>query len=270
MALIAAGWAAFSSMGGHQTKQTVLQSTKISADVVQKTTNNCLTTVFGQNCLNVSGTGNRVSGTTQSVTIGKKTSCSTLAKQNNTFENDLKSAISQALEDKQVAGTQWMDTSKDENLLAIKRDIEARFTQETVQACVDNITVGNCINVHGSYNTVEDVKQTAVADAIASKCVLDDEQTSHMVNKITDTANQHATYTSENPLAFIGDAIKGIANSIAAVAAVIIIVMICFVFLFFMMSRGGSAGAAAASAFPSLPPIILQPQMPGMAGMAGY
>jgi hypothetical protein len=265
MALIVAGWAAFKSMGGHQTKQSVEQSTKIGANVMQKTVSNCLTTTLSQNCLNVSGSNNYVSGVHQSVSIGRDAKCSTFASQNNTFKNDLKSSITQALEDKEVAGLQWMDTSKDENTVAIKRDIEATFTQETVQACVDNHVVGNCINVTGTSNTVENITQEAVLNSF-SDCILSEKQTSEMVNKITDTTNQHATYTSENPLAFIGDAMKAIATSIAAVAAVIVIVLICFVFLFFMMSRGGATGAAAASAFPGLPPIILQAQMPGAAG----
>lgn len=239
-------------MGGHESKQKINVSTNVAANIVQNTAQNCINVAYGGNTFNINGNYNDISGVTQTVSISINSTCSTFASQDSTFNSDLANALSQVLNDQEVALTQWMDNSKDDQETNITQNVTANFTQTTVQNCVNNLNGYNIFNVSGDGNVVKNITQTATLSVI-SQCLLQNGQTSDVVSNITNTVNQHGTYTSENPLAFITDAIEAVLKSAMVIAAVIFIVLVCFVFLFMLMRRGKKVPPPGGAA-----PIILQ------------
>jgi hypothetical protein len=214
----------------------------VAANIVQNTAQNCISVGVGGNNVLINGDYNDISAVDQRVSVTVDSKCSTFASQNSTFNADLQNSVEQTLKDQEVALTQWMDASKDTQKTDIANKVTANFTQSTVQTCVNNLTGINNLVVNGSGNVVKDVTQDATLNVI-SQCILGNQQSSSVVADITNTTNQHGEYTSENPLAFIGDAFKAMAQSAMAIAAVIFIVIICFIFIYMKMSHSGSAPA---------------------------
>ena len=223
-------------MGGHTSKQSIKASTSIAANIVQNTAQNCINVSYGGNTFSIDGNYNDISGVSQTVSVAVSAGCSTFAGQNTTFSNDLSHALTQFYDDQEVALTQWLDNSRDDQETNISQSVTANFTQSAVQSCVNNLNNINIFSVTGNGNVVKDVTQTVTLNVL-SQCLLQNGQTNDVVSTITNTINQHGTYTSENPLAFITDAIGAVAKSALAVAAVIFIVIVCFVFLFMLMRR---------------------------------
>jgi hypothetical protein len=238
-------------MGGHSSKQTVDVSTSVTANIMQTTAQNCINVAYGGNTITINGNYNVVSGVDQTVSISINSACSTFAAQNSTFDADLENALSQILSDQEVALTEWMDNSQDDQNTDVKQNVTTNFTQSTVQNCVNNLDGYNILSVTGSGNVVQDITQTATLNVI-SQCILKGQQTSDVVSSITNTVNQHSVYTSENPLAFIADAVASVLKSAMAIAAVLFIVILCFVFVFMVAGRRKRS-----------PPVVLaMPAMP--------
>ena len=230
-------------MGGHQSTQTVDVSTNVVANIVQTTTQNCISSSSGVNELDISGSRNRVSDITQNMSLSVNQDCSTLATQNSTFTADLQNSIQQAMKDKQVSMTQWMDPSRDTQSTRINQLITTSVTQNLVQNCVSKLNGQNLIRITGNENTISDITQNMTLSAI-SKCLLQNGQTSKAIADITNTSNQHSTYESESFFAFIGDALKGIFASTFGVLAIAFIVIIIFALMlkFLFSSGSGSSG----------------------------
>lgn len=249
-------------MGGHQSKQTVGVSTNVAANIVQNTAQNCISVAYGGNTININGNYNNVSGVDQTVSISINSDCSTFAQQNSTFDADLQNALTQALNDQEVALTEWMDNSRDDQSASVSNSVTANFTQNTVQNCVNTLNGYNILNVTGTGNVVKDITQNATLNVI-SQCLLGNGQTSSVVSDITNTVNQQSTYVSQNPLAFIADAIAAIFKSLIVAAAVVFVVIICFVMLFLLL-RGKKQPSASGSQ------VIIETGGPGLGPGAGY
>jgi uncharacterized membrane protein len=58
-----------------------------------------------------------------------------------------------------------------------------------------------------------------------------------MTNDISDIVNQHSTYDSENPFAFITDAIEAVMKSAMVFLAVIFIIIVCLVAIFMALHQ---------------------------------
>jgi hypothetical protein len=231
-------------MGGHQSTQKVAEVVNIVGTAVQKITQNCVTYENAGNTVNIDGMGNIVDQVNQSMTIKVDSSCMGQVTQDASFEDKIKSQISQMLSDQEVALTQWMDNSKDDSEADIAESISTNVTSTTVQSCVNDINSKNILNITGSGNVVAKIVQDSTSDMI-SKCLLGQGQTSTAVNNITNAINQHSKYTSKNPLAFITDAIQAMTKSTLILIAVIFIVLVCFVSLFLLLRRKNKKPSAA-------------------------
>jgi hypothetical protein len=227
-------------MGHHQSKQTVDVSTKVAANIVQNTAQDCITVGYGSNKIKINGNYNAVEHVAQKVSVGVDSNCSTFSKQNSSFKTDLQNGLSQTLKDQEVAMTEWMDNSRDTQSDHVRQSVTANFTQNAVQNCVNGLVGINDLYVMGNGNVVKDITQDATLSILA-RCVQGNGQTNSVVSDITNTINQHSQYTSQNPLAFISDAFAAMAQSAAAVAAIIFIVVICFVFVFVILHRSGES-----------------------------
>jgi len=228
-AAIGAGLSAL--MGGHQSKQSVNISTSVVSNIVQKSTLSCLTYMNGTNIIDVVGNDNVVIDTTQQVSITVNSDCISDATQQASLQANLTTNITQAIKDQEVALTQWMDHSSDDNEAALTQSVTSNVTLTTAVTCLNSLNGSNAVYVAGNSNVVKKSLQTSTSNLI-SQCLLSQGQVTNTIADITDTLNQHNDYTSENPFAFITDAIEAIAKSAMMLIAVIFILLICFVVVF--------------------------------------
>jgi hypothetical protein len=91
--------------------------------------------------------------------------------------------------------------------------------------------------VSGTDDVVVDNMQDQTM-ALAQQCLMSGGQTTDVVNKSTNTVNQHSTYISKNPLAFITDAIEAALKSAMMIAAVVFIAIVILVLVFEIGTRG--------------------------------
>lgn len=223
-------------MGGHESKQTVTATTTIVATNISSATQNCVQVVVGGNTLDVSGNNNVVQDNNQSVTISVTAECVQRTVNDSNFQTNLNNKIVQDLKDKGVAGTQWLDNSKDSNDTTLTNSITTSVSNTTVQNCLMSLNGSNVINVSGNNNIVSKNTQTTAIKAI-STCYSKSANASDTISDITDGANQTNDHTSDNPFAFITDAITAMAKSAMMIAGFIFVAIICFVFLFMYLSR---------------------------------
>ena len=228
-AAIGAGLSAL--MGGHQSRQSVNISTSVVSNIVQESTLSCLTYMNGANVINIVGDDNVVIDATQTVSITVKSDCVSDASQKTDLQTNLNASITQTLKDQEVAMTQWMDHSSDDNEASLTQSVTSNVTLKTAVTCLNNLSGKNILNVEGNANVVKRSLQTNTLNLI-SQCLLSQGQVTNAITDITDTLNQHNDYTSENPFAFITDAIEAIAKSAMMLIAVIFILLICFVVVF--------------------------------------
>ena len=207
-------------MGGHQSRQSVSMTADVLASAVQSVSQKCISRVAGGDEVSVAGSGNVVSGVAQSMSISVDSQCAAQVTQAASFQSSLAATVAQSLKDQQVAMTQWLDGSGDDSSTAIAQTVQTNVTADTAQTCLNDINSQNIVSVVGDGNVVSDVAQQDTVSLI-SRCMLGQGQTSKAVAAVTDTVNQHSTYTSKNPLAFIADAFEALARSaLLGVAAV--------------------------------------------------
>ena len=230
-------------MGGHESKQSVADTAVVLGSAVQSVTQNCINYVYAGNTINISGTGNVVNAVNQAMAVAVNSSCAASVTQSATFSNSLQAKVAQTLKDQEVALTQWMDSSSDDSEAHINQIVSTNVSSTTVQSCLNSINSQNILNITGSGNIVTDIVQSGTA-TLLSQCLLGQGQTSTAVNNIANTVNQHSTYDSENPLAFITDAIEALMRSAMILVAIVFVAIICFVALFLVL-RGSRRSPAA-------------------------
>jgi len=223
-------------MGHHQSKQTIDESTRVAANIVQNTAQNCISVAYGNNTVAINGNYNDVSDVAQKVSVKINSNCSTFANQNNTFKSDLQNSVGQTLSDQEIAFMEWMDNSRDTQKTNIDQSVTTNFTQSAVQNCVNSLSGDNNLYVSGNGNVIKNIVQNSTLDMI-SQCLLGNGQTSSVVSDITNTVNQHSTYTSKSPFQFIADAFTSIAKSVIAAAAILFIIVVCFVLMIVAMGH---------------------------------
>lgn len=231
-------------MGGHSSKQTVAATSAVAAKAVQNATQNCVTVTSGGNTIDVSGDGNYVEGVAQTVSFSVDPTCGVLTGQASDFSSSMQDSMSQILKDQQVAMTEWMDTSKDTQATNLNQAVSTSFTQNNVQTCLSSLNGQNVVNVSGDGNYLRRLVQDSSQDVITS-CLLKNTQTNQAINDITDTINQKGSYGSENPFAFIPDAIAGVAKSAIVSAVIALVALICFVAIFLALRRRAPPKGAA-------------------------
>jgi hypothetical protein len=238
MAFFAAlGGLLFGDMGGHQSKQSISASTKVVGSVVQTVSQDCITYVNSANEIVIRGNGNVIGTVDQSVSIKVSTTCGVFNDQDSTFTSKLNDSMTQVLSDQQIALTQWLDNSKDDTENSISQTIKTNVKQATVQTCLNNVNGHNVFAISGDDNVVGKATQASALDVISS-CMLNQGQQSSTVNDISNTINQHSTYTSQNPLAFLTDALEAIMKSAMTLLAVVFIVIVCFIVIYMSLRRG--------------------------------
>ena len=229
-------------MGGHQSTQTVQVSTKIVSNAIQQATQDCISYVNSSNLIDISGNNNRIDGTSQALTVSVNSNCVARTTQAAEFSNKLAENVSQAIKEQSIAMTQWADGSKSENNNILNQSIETNISASTVQKCLNDINTQNILRVSGSGNTIKNATQSNTV-SIISQCLLGQEQSSKVINDITNTVNQQSEIKSVNAFAFIADAITSIFGSMfkfgnMIIIAIVFIVIISFIFIFMKLIHG--------------------------------
>jgi hypothetical protein len=221
-------------MGGHSTKQTVTANTSLVSNMYMSTTQNCLTVSQGTQVMYVGGSGNVFENNQQSMTLGADMKCVQNSVNQTKVNQNIQNEIVQKLKDQQVAMTQWLDTGKTEVSANIEQKVETTITINTIQNCIAGLTGKQIMAVSGQGNVFRNNVQTQ-ALTVVTQCVQGSQNTQDMTTDIANTINQHSEYKSENPLAFITDAIQNVIKSVIMVAAIAFIVIVAMVFLFMVL-----------------------------------
>ena len=224
-------------MGGGQSTQSVSVSSRLAANAVLKTTQDCMSAIVGKQVIDVSGVGNVVSGNRQKMTMSVDAECVQKATQKANFETVLGNKVAQSMSSHTVAMTEWMDGTHSDQSTSIANDVSIGITQATVQKSVQALSGAQKIIVGGSGNVVQANVQDFTADSVMRSLQHDDKSAS-AITKITNTANQHQVHVSENPLAFITDFLSAMLTAPLKILAMLFIGLIAFIIFIHMIRHG--------------------------------
>lgn len=239
-------------MGGHHSKQIVKVSTDIVTNASLNVAQNCLSFMDGTQVISIYGSGIIFKGNIQRSTLSVDSKCVSQMSQQGSFASKLTDSVAQELADQEVAMTEWMDSSGDYQRSQIIQKVTTNVSFSDVQNCVNSLQGTQLFVVRGDNDVVVDNMQDQTL-ALAASCLMGGGQAVDTVNDITNTVNQHSSYDSENPLAFITDAIEATFKSAMAVAAVVFIAIVILVLVFEVARRHHRPRRAAASSPASTP-----------------
>lgn len=218
-------------MGGHQTKQTVKLTTNVVTNATLNVTQNCLAFMDGTQVISIHGSGIIFKGNIQRSQLSVDMRCIDQMSQKGEFENKLKDSIDQELKDQELALTQWLDPSGSNQKTDITENITTNITFNDVQNCLASLNGTQLFIVSGNNDVIVDNMQDQTL-TLAQQCLMSGGQSVDVVNDITNNVNQHSDYKSENPFAFITDAIEAILKSVMATAVIVFVAIIILVLVF--------------------------------------
>jgi hypothetical protein len=228
---------------GAKHSQSVKDTSSVIATAITSTNARCFSYADAGNTISVDGDDDDVSGNVQKVTVTVSSACDATSMTQDSINASIANAVSQALGDKSVALTQWADTSRDSTRDTVTNTIESQLSSTTVANCLQDLNAKNVIGVSGSGDVVADNNQTATASAVQS-CAAGASAINAAAAGINNSANQHLSADSENPLAFIGDAIQAVLGDTLVAVAGVFILLICFVGLIMVLHRRGRPAGA--------------------------
>lgn len=232
------------AMGGHHSTQSSTESSSIMTNATLNVAQNCLSYVDGTQVIGIYGSGNVFRGNIQSSQLSVDMRCVDAMGQQGSFSDQLTSSIEQELADQEVALTQWLDSSSDTQKSAITQRIVEGITFTDVENCLASVDGTQLFVVDGSNNVIVDNLQEQTQN-LATQCLLSGGQAANVVNDVTNTTNQHSTYDSENPFAFITDAIQSVFQSGAVLAVVLLIAVVLFAVVYKLATRRGKKSPTA-------------------------
>ena len=258
-------------MGGHQSTQTAKTSTAILTNAVFTQTQNCMSMVDGTNFIGVYGSGNVLNHVFQNLSISLSKKCVNKVTNKENFQNNVTNEIVQNLKDQEVALTEWMDSSGDDQETDISNSVTTNITTKVAEDCLDAVSGMNVLVVEGSGNVVEYATQKQT-EQVVSECLQSAHQSLQARNGISNTVNQYSDYTSKNPLAFITDAIEATLKSLVSVGVILFVTLVILALVFEMVKRGhikrGAGVALAALQARPLRTALPQTAPPGPAAAA--
>lgn len=229
---------------GAKHSQSVKDTSSVIATAITSTSAGCFSYADAGNTINVSGNDNAVVDSDQTVTVTVDSTCVTKSATQDSINASISNAVQQALGDKSVALTQWADTSRDTTRETVTDTIESELNSTTVANCLQSLNAKNVIGISGSGNVLAHNTQTVTASAVQS-CSSGAAAINAAAAAINNSANQHLSADSENPLAFIGDAIQAVLGDTLVAVAGVFILLICFVGLIMVLHHRGRASAPA-------------------------
>lgn len=238
-------------MGGHSSSMSANMATNVVSTGIYSVSQNCLVDANSSQQIIIQGNGNIINNTTQIMDIQINAKCYSDVKNNSTLQSTVDNTIAQTLKDQEVAMTQWLDNSGDDVSTSISTNVTDSITISNTQNCVENLAGSQLLMIQGNSNVASNTLQKNVMTGLLS-CVQNDANTSSFVQDTTNTINQHSDYESENPFAFITDAIQSMFKSALVLAAVVFIIIMAMVFLFMVLHHKKPAAGPQIIVWPGL------------------
>ena len=242
-------------MGGHHSKQTVTVSTKMVANTSLNVAQNCLSYLDGTQVISIHGRDIIFKGNIQRSRLNIDMKCVDKMSQKGEFKNKLTDSITQELRDQEQALTEWMDPSGDNQKTDIVQNVTTNITFNDVQNCLASLNGTQLIVVSGSNDVIVDNLQEQTI-TLAQECLMSGSQATEVVNDITNTVNQHSSYDSKSPFAFITDAIEAALKSAMAIMAIIFITIVILVLVFEIGTHHKRKGPSLLDAMISRTPVM--------------
>jgi len=195
-----------------------------------KQAQDCSTITDGANVVSVFGSHNVINGVDQQLTFSVNRDCVNNMTAQADFQSKLSAKVAQAMSDQSVAMTEWMDTGKSTQSTVIDQSVTNKFSSDVSQKCLASLSGVNVIDVRGTGNIVENVRQKQ-AQSVVSKCMQGSAQAMSAITDISNTVNQGSTKVSTNPLSFISDAFVAMGQSTMAMVAGVVVVVIVMAYM---------------------------------------
>ena len=215
-------------MGGHTSKTTATAVATIASSDIQTATVDDVSYTSGSNTFTLSGDGDVVDVVTQTVKVSIDTASAVTAAASSATQDQIASDLENTSSDHSVSFTQWLDDSGDTTASTVTETVTQLTDQQNLTSCFTNLDGSNIIAISGSGDVVKDFIQTSMASEVAS-CIMNSNETASAVAAATNAINQSATYASENPFAFVTDAIEAVARDALLFAVVAFILVVAFV-----------------------------------------
>ncbi len=238
-----------------QTNQTISNTSTLVSNAALDVTENCLAFMDETQVISVVGSGNVFSGNVQQADLSVDMKCVSTFDQAGDFENKLADNIQQELEQSSIAMTQWMDPTGDNQSTAITQNVTTNIQFRDVQTCLAKESGAQLFVVEGDNNTIVSNAQRQTMN-MATQCLMSGNQAATVANEVTNTMNQHAVITSENPLDFISDALTAIFGSVAAMAALGFVALVAVILLFVWLTKARKPSKASGSTLSQHPAQI--------------
>jgi hypothetical protein len=103
--------------------------------------------IDGTNYIGVFGSGNVLNNVFQDLSITLDQECVNRVVNQEDFQNNITNEIVQNLKDQEIALTQWMDSSGDDQHADITTNITTNITTEVAQKCISTISGMNVLIV---------------------------------------------------------------------------------------------------------------------------
>lgn len=228
-------------MGGHSSKQTVEVSTDIVTNSALNVTQDCMSYMSGDQVIDISGDNVVFTGNVQRATLSIDSNCVSETSQKGDFEDKLKQGVAQSLDQQQIAGTQWLDPSRDDLRTNITQKVATSVTYDNLQNCVKNLSGRQLITVSGNNAVVADNLQEQTLK-LASSCLMSGGQAVEAAHDLTNSVNQHTVTENTNAFAFITDAITSVSTGWQVLIFAVIFLIVAAIVLPFSSIRGFIGG----------------------------
>jgi hypothetical protein len=184
-------------MGGSSSKTTISDTANLLSSNIISSSVTCVSTGNQSNVLDVSGNGNIIKGIDQSTELIFKSGCLDSDTTASTVLQTLNSttAASQAAEQQALAG--FLDDSTQSISDKISNNVTNTLTISNMSTCMNNVNANNVIDVHGSNNVIDGVKQISDID-ILQTCAITAAQQSNNATSITNMSNMAQQYKSDS------------------------------------------------------------------------
>ncbi len=229
-------------MGAAQstTTSTLAVVNKAVSQTILSTLQNCAASATAGQTVDVSGSGNNISGINQSQAISINVSCLSNAATTTKLQADISNSIKQTLDQKSVALLSSLGMPSASARINIDNEVKNVFSQSNIQNCVTSLSGIQGVVVSGSNNTISGITQTQALSSI-SDCVSKQVQNLSTVMAAVNKADQDVKNTSTNPLDFIGDLFSGLSNVVLGGMALIVVVLIILLIAWKATSGGAPA-----------------------------
>jgi len=154
--------------GGSSSRITNIVDTSIASKILTNSIMSCKGNSNVSQILNISGSGNVISGIKQVNAFKLSSTCNQDIKDNKQLQQDLANQLSSAAEAKGSGITSAIGASSTDVFNKIKTDISSMLESNTITSIVNNVNQLQGIDISGNNNIVKDFTQQMTSDLVFS------------------------------------------------------------------------------------------------------